>query len=304
MNPQPHRHTTHLVTPRPAFTLIELLVVISIIALLVAILLPVLGAARSAARSSGCLSNLRQQGIAHAAYRGDYEGSFVYGYLPSGNGAAPAGINYVSNFGTTAFVRWWQGAIAEYAGSPGMNSIMDSPGGPTRFEKTQEIMGTGLFLCPEAEYGPPDRDSFTSRRSYAMNDYLAPDSAQGFDGGGGARQTDNTTNIVALAVRSNEIGVPSPSRTLLGADWFTTQAPAVLRAGFSFSEEDPRSNNNTGFIPAIHQETSSNANFVDGHAQSITADSAFAYATSWNTSFTLPGNQGFDDVLLWPVVGN
>jgi len=50
------------------FTLIELLVVISIIALLIAILLPALASARESARATGCLSNLRQMGLANIMY--------------------------------------------------------------------------------------------------------------------------------------------------------------------------------------------------------------------------------------------
>lgn len=66
-----HQHPPRLSAKR-AFTIIELLVVISIISLLVAILLPALSSARTSAHSVGCLSNLRQVGMAFEMYATDH----------------------------------------------------------------------------------------------------------------------------------------------------------------------------------------------------------------------------------------
>jgi prepilin-type N-terminal cleavage/methylation domain-containing protein len=63
---------------RQAFTLIEVLVVVAIIALLISILLPSLKKAREEARKIICCSNLKQTGIAMAAYTSSSKNRFPW----------------------------------------------------------------------------------------------------------------------------------------------------------------------------------------------------------------------------------
>ena len=66
-----------------AFTLIELLTVIGIIAILAGLLLPVYFAARGKAYEIGCISNLRQIGMAIQMYTDDSDGLYPWAVDPT-----------------------------------------------------------------------------------------------------------------------------------------------------------------------------------------------------------------------------
>jgi len=115
------------------FTLIELLVVIAIIAILASMLLPALNQARERARQTQCLSQLKQNGVAHSLYLAD-NADMTCG---------PRGDNFGGG-------RWWK-ELAPYISSVNTatntgNLVFNTGGGGGEKASTMK----NVFKCPNS----------------------------------------------------------------------------------------------------------------------------------------------------------
>jgi len=136
-----------------AFTLVELLVVMAIIAVLVSVLLPALSMARERAEYMVCKSNLKNYGVAVAAYLEDNSGLFP----------DPGKIYFSTRWdGESGTWRFWDhmpdGCLAPY-----LSDTREVCMCPTWLKLTYQHKATG--------WSPPDPDT-QPYYSYPVNGYL------------------------------------------------------------------------------------------------------------------------------------
>jgi prepilin-type N-terminal cleavage/methylation domain-containing protein/prepilin-type processing-associated H-X9-DG protein len=201
-----------------AFTLIELLVVIAIIAILAALLLPALAKAKAKAHRIGCLSNLRQWGLAQMMYLDDNRQIFPIARIPKTAAGAPAGYSDDNMLWTdlAAFAAAGSGNIGWFNGVPPYISarrLSEYAGDPAEFVRRRNI-----FTCPASDALPAGRDPLVNVMfHYAINN-------KGNTGLPGVTYGDNFS--LNMVQRPSAFVVFSDTRTHAGETPFYGDDPA------------------------------------------------------------------------------
>lgn len=225
-----------------AFTLIELLVVIAVIAILAGLFLPALARAKESARRIGCISNLKQWGLAETMYLDDNNQLFPTAKIPNGTPDAPSGYDEDSlrwsdlavfaAAGQGSFV--WYNVLPPYVDKKPLWQYAANPG--------DFVNSRTIFTCPTSaartpELNPLDRVVFNYGMNHKGNTGLPTNVVFS------ARQVLNPSAFVLLSdVRTHSTEAPfygrRPAHELGVSHCYTAQISSRHNAGANLAFAD------------------------------------------------------------------
>ena len=243
----------HFCRKTTSFTLIELLVVIAIIAILAAMLLPALSAARERARSANCTGNLKQHGLAFAAYEIDNQGWIGLNYYLSG-GSSRRWSDYL-------YGKYTDSDFQDYAGASIRCPSMPHPSGVKSTHQSYTYGALGYV---------PDPTNAGKK--------LVENGKNGFSAGGGSVTASLFVNPGALA---DSTIVP------LLTDCVKDQGGTMGVAQWYIIKRD----GTEGSVNLVHGRLA-NVVYADGHCGTVRKETAYAHGfpTYWDLNASAAAN--------------
>ncbi len=237
------------------FTLIELLIVVAIIAILAGMLLPALNKARAKGQSASCQSNLKQFGVAVAAYQTDNNDYNCYAECNTGWNAI------------------WFHTLASYCG---LKSTGDLDSSDNTLEAARTVK---LWLCPAQV---PDKTDFAMRFRFS---YVANNSSRKGLGSG-----ENPPAVFGLyapnngnyhSIKIQMLRQPSKVSGIADHDRVATSGAGKVRYAFYSWDSKPAKTDIEGMGLSFRHSGSPNAMFMDGHVGALTISFPTNYKADW-----------------------
>ncbi len=187
-----------------AFTLVELLAVIGILGILMSLMVPTVSFVREHAKSTQCVNNLRQWGLAMAAYLDEKQGVFPTDGTDGGAGTPSAQKPDA-----------WYNVLPPY-----LNGVDTMAALVSKNQAPIPGKGKSFFLCPSSRDDPGySGSSFFS--SYALNHWINAEKGKGFTKRLRLTQIHNPSVFVVMSESPDGRTASVHPSTMIGEGGFT-----------------------------------------------------------------------------------